>query len=216
MFLVFGLIFFLGTVFIRDNPEINSTNVFAAIFGIMFSAMTVGNSSHFMPDIAEGKNSAANLFLIQDAEDEDQKQIREESKLIGEGCDGEIEVKNIEFKYESRKETLFKNFSMNIKQGSKVAFVGVSGCGKSTLIQLLLRFYDLKDGDILINGISIKDYDVHYLRSCFGIVSQEPVLFNGNFKENIIYNLENVSDSKLIEAAEEAKALDFIMSDWKM
>ena len=69
MFLVFGLIFFLGTVFIRDNAHVTANNVFTAIFAIMFSAITVGNSSHFMPDVAEGKNSAANLFIIQDAED---------------------------------------------------------------------------------------------------------------------------------------------------
>jgi ATP-binding cassette subfamily B (MDR/TAP) protein 1 len=78
MFVVFALIFFLGTVFIRDNsPNINIEDVFTAIYSIMFAGMTAGNNSHFMPDVAAAKNSAANLFLILDDEDEDQLQIKE-------------------------------------------------------------------------------------------------------------------------------------------
>ena len=72
--------------------------------------------------------------------------------------------------------------------GQKVAFVGPSGCGKSTILQLLLRFYYPETGKILIDGLDIKDYDLHYLRSKFGVVSQEPTLFNGSFRDNIQYN----------------------------
>lgn len=77
---------------------------------------------------------------------------------------------------------------LRIKKGNKVAFVGTSGCGKSTIIQLLQRFYFPAKGRISINNIDIKDFDIHYLRSCFGVVSQEPVLFNGSFADNIRYN----------------------------
>lgn len=79
--------------------------------------------------------------------------------------------------------------NLKIKIGEKAAFVGSSGCGKSTIIQLLQRFYEPEKGKITINNINIKDFDLHYLRSQFGVVSQEPVLFNGSFKDNIIYNL---------------------------
>jgi ABC-type multidrug transport system fused ATPase/permease subunit len=78
--------------------------------------------------------------------------------------------------------------NLQVKKGNKVAFVGTSGCGKSTIIQLLQRFYYPSNGLLTINGIDIKDFDIHYLRSCFGVVSQEPVLFNGSFADNIRYN----------------------------
>lgn len=71
--------------------------------------------------------------------------------------------------------------NLRVKRGNKVAFVGTSGCGKSTIIQLLQRFYFPVKGKITINNIDIKDFDIHYLRNCFGVVSQEPVLFNGSF-----------------------------------
>lgn len=81
MFFVFGLIFFLGTVFKRDN-NLGIDSIFTAIYAIFFSAMTIGNNSHFMPDIEEGKLAAARLFEIIDGEDEDQMQVREQSKLL--------------------------------------------------------------------------------------------------------------------------------------
>ena len=109
--------------------------------------------------------------------------------MLTEGINGDISINQITFKYESRNEEVFKNFSLKIKYGSKVAFVGASGCGKSTIMQMLQRFYFPSEGSITINGNNIQDYDLQYLRKSFGVVSQEPVLFNGTFKENIKYNL---------------------------
>ncbi|MCL4117608.1 UNVERIFIED_CONTAM: hypothetical protein GTU68_010637, partial [Idotea baltica] len=86
-----------------------------------------------------------------------------------------------------------------------------SGCGKSTILQLLQRFYFPEKGEITINGISIKDFDVHYLRKSFGVVSQEPVLFEGSFKYNIQYNLPGNLDHEISDAAIQANALSFIM-----
>ena len=89
---------------------------------------------------------------------------------------------------------MFRGMNLTVREGTKAAFVGTSGCGKSTIIQLLQRFYYPKSGDITINGIDIKDFDLHYLRNTFGVVSQEPVLFNGSFKYNIKYNLDKATD----------------------
>lgn len=133
-----------------------------------------------------------------------------------EGFEGTIELKHVDFKYESRNEYVFKNMNIKINMGEKAAFVGASGCGKSTIIQLLQRFYFPESGSITVNGIDLKDFDIHYLRSQFGVVSQEPVLFNGSFKENIIYNLENVSDSALENVTMRANALSFILGDEKV
>ncbi len=83
---------------------------------------------------------------------------------------------------------------MKIQNQRKIALVGNSGCGKSTIFQLLLRFYDPSEGEIYIGGKNIKDFDIHYLRKSFGVVSQEPVLFNGSFRYNIVYNLDEIQD----------------------
>lgn len=81
-------------------------------------------------------------------------------------------MKNVTFRYGSRNVNVFTRISLDIKEGQKVAFVGSSGCGKSTILQLLQCFYQYSEGEIMIDGIDIKDYDVHYLRSFFGVVSQ--------------------------------------------
>ena len=107
---------------------------------------------------------------------------------------GKIELKDIKFKYDSRTEYLFDGFNLSIPYGEKVAFVGASGCGKSTILSFLLRFYEPESGTILLNGVNIKDYDIHFLRAQFGVVSQEPVLFNTTFKANIRYNLEKATE----------------------
>lgn len=85
---------------------------------------------------------------------------------------GDIVLKDICFKYEARSQHLFQNLNMIIPSGKKIGFVGTSGCGKSTILSFLLRFYEPSSGKITIDGINIKDFDIHYLRSVFGVVSQ--------------------------------------------
>ena len=92
--------------------------------------------------------------------------------------EGNFVLKNISFKYESRDHKAVDDVSFEIKAGSKVGFVGPSGCGKSTIHQLLQRFYDPDEGEITIDGVNIRDFDIHHLRASLGVVSQEPVLFN--------------------------------------
>ena len=187
MFTIFGLIFFLGVVFMRDN-NLQIENVFTAIYSILFAGMTAGNNSHFMPDVAAGKKSAASVFEIQDSKDEDQLQQEGQSKMLRTPIKGHVVIRNMRFKYESRDSNVFDNLNLEIAVGQKVGFVGPSGCGKSTVHQLLQRFYDPDQGEILIDGVNIKDYDVHHLRACLGVVSQEPVLFNDTIADNIKYN----------------------------
>jgi ABC-type multidrug transport system fused ATPase/permease subunit len=98
MYVVFALIFYFGAIFIRDY-NLNIADVFTAIYSIMFAGMTAGNNSHFMPDVANAKNSAANIFEILDDEDEDQKQIKDGSRLLKTPIKGEIKLKNVDFKY---------------------------------------------------------------------------------------------------------------------
>jgi len=108
------------------------------------------------------------------------------------------------------KKIVTKNLSFKINHSEKVAFVGPSGCGKSTCIQLLQRFYDPFEGEILIDGIDIKMYNLRHLRSSLGIVSQEPVLFNGTIEYNLRYTKPDATMDEIRAAAAEANALSFI------
>jgi len=116
----------------------------------------------------------------------------------------------VSFKYPTRETQVFKDLSLRIPVQNNVAVVGPSGCGKSTVIQLLMRYYDVDGGEVLLDGINIKDYDLQFLRGVFGMVSQEPVLFNGTIKYNIAYGKENATDEEIRQAAKHANALSFI------
>ena len=119
-----------------------------------------------------------------------------------------IEFKNVSFKYEN--EFVIKNVNLKIDKGKTVAFVGPSGAGKSTMADLLPRFFDVTEGDILIDGISIKDYKISCLHSLMGIVTQQPILFNDTFFNNIAFVTSNATEDNVIEACKVANAYDFI------
>ena len=188
VFFVAGIMFFVASSLARES-QVAVEDMLIAIYVFASAAIGVGGTVNFMPDAATAKNAAANLFLILDTEDEDGLQRREESKMLKEGISGDIEFKEVRFKCQSRNQELLDGLCLHVEEGSKVVIVGASGCGKSTITQMLLRFYAPIEGTISINGIDIRDFDIHYLRKSFGVVSQEPALFAGSFKDNIKYNL---------------------------
>ncbi len=121
-----------------------------------------------------------------------------------------IEFKNIRFSYTPGREVL-KDISITIGKGKTIALVGQSGSGKSTLVDLLPRYHDVTGGEILIDGINVKDYSLHSLRSIIGNVNQEAILFNDTFFNNIAFGVENATLEQVMEAARIANAHDFIM-----
>ena len=123
-----------------------------------------------------------------------------------------IQYQQVGFHYDDDEKIVLKNFSLKISKGSTIALVGASGAGKSTVADLLARFYDVKKGSILIDGIDIRDYKVKDLRSLLGIVSQEAILFNDSIYNNIVFGLKNVSETDVIHAAKVANAHDFILA----
>ena len=125
---------------------------------------------------------------------------------------GRIEFRDVYFRYPTRENAIFKKMTFTIQPNQKVAFVGPSGSGKSTIYSLLYRFYDPQNGQILIDGIDIKEYDIKHLREGLGMVGQEPTLFNSSIEYNIKYNKE-FSDQEVRRSADIANAKKFIESD---
>ena len=125
--------------------------------------------------------------------------------------EGNIEYKNVNFHYPTRQDIeVMKGISFKIKPGQKVALVGPSGSGKSTIVQLLLQFYNIQAGDILVDGKSIFDYNISAYRRNFAIVPQEVILFGGTIRENIAYGDPDASEEEIIEAANQSNSWEFI------
>ena len=123
---------------------------------------------------------------------------------------GEIEFKNVSFKYPTRNVYVLKNVSFKISPGQMAAFVGHSGSGKSTIVQLLERFYDIEEGEILLDGINIKEINSRWLHQVTSLVSQEPNLFKMSIEENIKYGYENATFEEIRESAILSNSLTFI------
>lgn len=125
---------------------------------------------------------------------------------------GEIEFKKVSFRYEDHLDNVLVNLSLRIQPGEYVALVGPSGAGKTTLCSLIPRFYDVTEGEVLLDGINVRDLDLRSLRNNIGIVQQDVYLFAGTVLENIRYGNPAASDAEIIRAAKHANAHDFIMS----
>ena len=124
---------------------------------------------------------------------------------------GNVAFQNVAFSYPSRKEVeVLKNVNFTAEFGQKIAIVGPSGAGKSTISSLLLRFYDITSGEILVDGKSIYDYDLENLRGNMSIVPQDVILFGGTIRENIAYGKPDASDEEIMLAAKQANALNFV------
>ena len=156
--------------------------------------------------IQKGSASAKRVYEILDAENEiTDVENPKKIKLLN----NQIEFKNLSFSYE--KQTVLKDINFSIGKGKMIALVGQSGSGKSTLADLLARFYDIKQGEILIDNNNIKEIALHDLRALMGIVSQESILFNDTIFNNIRLGNINASEQEVIEAAKIANAHDFIL-----
>jgi ABC-type multidrug transport system fused ATPase/permease subunit len=121
-----------------------------------------------------------------------------------------IEYRNVGFYYREEEKVILKNINLTIEKGKVIALVGASGAGKSTLADLLPRFYDVSEGEVLIDGLNIKGLRLNNLRNMMGIVTQEAVLFNDTIYNNIVFGLENITEQQVIAAAKAANAHDFI------
>ena len=121
----------------------------------------------------------------------------------------QIEFRDVSFRYD--KKWILRHVNLVIEKGKTVALVGQSGGGKSTLVDLIPRYYDVQEGEVLIDGINVKDLGIHDLRQLIGNVNQEAILFNDSFRNNIAFGVDGATDDQIAEAARIANAYDFIM-----
>ncbi|CAG2066944.1 unnamed protein product [Timema podura] len=169
----------------------------------------LGAAAPYIETFGVAKGAAAKVFSLID-------RVPIINTLSEEGvCPSELKgiitFKDVHFEYPSRSDVkVLKGFNLTINEGEKVAFVGSSGCGKSTCVQLIQRFYDPQQGQILLDGMDIKYLNVAWLRRQIGVVGQEPVLFQTSIAENIKMGHEDATRRDIIEAAGVANARDFI------
>ncbi|MCS7150850.1 MAG: ABC transporter ATP-binding protein/permease [Endomicrobia bacterium] len=163
--------------------------------------------SEINPTIQQGLVSIERITEIL----EQKSSVEEISTPLDAQFKEKIEFRNVNFSY-TRDVEILKNLYFEIKKGERIAIVGPSGAGKSTILNLLLRFYDVQDGEILIDGINIKNFSLKSLRKLFGVVVQETFLFNDTIWYNLTYSNPDATEQEVIEATKNADIYDFIMS----
>ncbi len=141
--------------------------------------------------------------------EEEEEVVTAKENIDTDNLKGNVEFKNVQFGYNPER-TIINNFNANVKEGQKIAIVGPTGAGKTTIVKLLMRFYDVNSGSILVDGHNVKDFERANLRKMFGMVLQDTWLFAGTVKENIKYSKENATDDEVIEAAKAAHVHHFI------
>ncbi|KAK6631142.1 hypothetical protein RUM43_014238 [Polyplax serrata] len=204
----YGFAFWFGVSFVFDG-KYTAGQMTTVFFSVMVGSMNFGITTPYIEVFASAKAAGAKVFWVIDRISPIDPNSSAGSKP--ESLKGNIEFKNVGFTYPSRSDIpILKGVSFSIRKGETVALVGSSGCGKSTCLQLIQRFYDCSEGQVLIDGEDIKSLNVKYLRQHIGVVGQEPILFGTSVRENIRYSKETATMEEIIAAAKMANAHDFI------
>ncbi len=199
------IMYYGGSLVLNDESSLTPSEFigFIAIFSQIIPPAKAFSTAFY--EVKKGLASIDRINVILNA---DEKITEKEGAKTIDALNSKIEYKNVSFKYEEK--YVLKNINLTIEKGQTVALVGQSGSGKSTLVDLLPRFYDIEEGEILIDGINIKDLKMKSLRSLMGNVNQSPVLFNDTIKNNIAFGIDNVSIEEVKKASKIANAYDFI------
>jgi ATP-binding cassette subfamily B (MDR/TAP) protein 1 len=208
LFSTYGLAVWFGGKMILEKGYTGG-DVLNILVALMTGSMSLGQASPCMSAFAAGQAAAYKMFEVIN-----RKPDIDSSNTGGKILDdirGDIELRDVDFSYPARPdEKIFNGFSLSIRSGTTAALVGQSGSGKSTVISLIERFYDPQAGEVIIDGINLKDFQLKWIREKIGLVSQEPVLFSSSIKDNIAYGKDGATGEEIRAAAELANAAKFI------
>ncbi|OCF33614.1 ATP-binding cassette, subfamily B (MDR/TAP), member 1 [Kwoniella heveanensis BCC8398] len=215
-FLIIALVFYIGALWIISGRYATQT-FFTVLTAVIFAALQAGNVFTFVPDASKANSSAAAIFRILDNVPEVDPDAPDGLRLDHGKVQGHIRIEGVHFRYPTRPGVrVLRDLSIDVPAGSYIALVGPSGCGKSTTIQMLERFYDPLIGRVSIDGIDIKDLNVASYREQVALVSQEPTLYAGTVRFNILLGankpMDEVTEEEIIAACKDANIYDFIMS----
>lgn len=206
--IIMAIMYFGGILVLGTNSSLSS-EVFIAYIVVFSQIIPPAKATiNAYYSIQKGLASIQRIEEIINAED---KIVEKDNPVKINLFQKEIIFDNVNFFYNKDERQIIKNINLKIKKGETIAIVGESGAGKSTLVDLLPRFYDITDGSIKIDDLSIQDLKIKDLRNLFGIVSQTPILFNDTIENNIAFGVENYTGEELINAAKAANAYEFIM-----
>ncbi|MCM1474159.1 MAG: ABC transporter ATP-binding protein/permease, partial [Muribaculaceae bacterium] len=203
----YALVFIVGVIFIiNDNSAVTLGTIMAFVIYSRLFSQPLGTFAQSLTSIQQASAASKRVFEMLEAEEQ-----FDESAKTGtiNNVSGNVEFKNVKFGYSPEK-TIIHDFSASLKAGQKVAIVGPTGAGKTTMVNLLMRFYEIDSGDILIDGISTKTLKREQVHNLFDMILQETWLFDGTIRENLVYNKEGVTDRELDEACEAVGLKHFI------
>ena len=206
--IMYIIVVLFGGLFLVEG-KMSSGDIVAFILYVQTLLTTVRRIVEFTEQFQRGMTGIERFTEIMD---QDIEIFDDEDAVDLENVKGKIEIKNVSFKYNNNNENVLNNISFTIHPGQKVALVGPSGGGKTTLCNLIPRFYDVEDGEILVEGIDVRKIKLQSLRSNIGMVQQDVYLFSGTVRENILYGKPDATEQEVIDASKAAGAYDFIMN----
>ncbi len=204
----YSAVFLVGGLLMAYNKGISFGTITAFTMYVNLFQNPLSQIAQAMNSLQMSGASAARVFTFLEEEELDDEKNKH-SYLTKDNVKGKVEFKNVKFGYNDER-IIIPNFSIKIEPGMKVAIVGPTGAGKTTIVNLLMRFYEVNEGDILIDDISIKDMSRTELRSLFGMVLQDTWMFEGTLKENILFNKEDISEEEFNKVIEEANLKHFV------
>ncbi len=205
--LVVVVIVMYGSILIFGGESSLTPDIFIGYVGLFYSIIAPAkNLSTVSYDIKKGLASIDRVNEILQIENEI---VNKSDAIHVKEFNTSIQYQSVNFKYKEL--YVLKDINLNLERGKTIALVGESGSGKSTLANILPRLYDVMEGEILLDGINIKNYNIKDLRDLIGVVNQEPILFNDTIYNNIAFGVENAKEEDVIEAAKIANAHQFIM-----
>ncbi|XP_020580289.1 ABC transporter B family member 9-like [Phalaenopsis equestris] len=208
VFFSYALAIWYGAILILKK-DYNGGEVINVMLAVMTGAMSLGQASPCLSAFASGQAAAYKMFETIHRQPEIDS--CDKSGIVLENIKGDIELKDVQFSYPARPgHLIFNGFSLCVPSGTTMALVGESGSGKSTVVSLVERFYDPQAGEVLIDGVNLKKFNLKWIREQIGLVSQEPVLFTTTIRENISYGKEGANAEEIRIAMELANASKFI------